>query len=239
MSAWQMKLVYQSANTIYSEYSMDCWSHTYTPVETCFAQGHLISHGGFISSLQFVRTEPATFSCPGQTAQRLCVMRGEFCLRQSVLMRELITGQIFVKGDCALPFPFDWKGELSALNVEPRNGKWVSYLFQIVDLSWVKWKSFMFGGRKRPKRGKKSVRPKFHWNLFNYFSVPVAFFFFPPDMKVSEWQKLYLHLKRYQWKRLTFKGDEVGLGDYKTCAYKPCLNANTLTWIRTCVVHQC
>ncbi len=36
---------------------------------------------------------------------------------------ELITDQIFVKGDGVLPFPFDGKGELSALNVELRNGK--------------------------------------------------------------------------------------------------------------------
>lgn len=75
-------------------------------------------------------------------------------------------------------FPFDGKGELSALNVEPRNGKWVSYLFQTVDLSWVKWKSFMLGGRKRPKRGKKPVRLIFHSGLFNYFLYQSLCFFF-------------------------------------------------------------
>lgn len=77
-----------------------------------------------------------------------------------------------------LPFPFDGKGELSALNVEPRNGKLVSYLFQIVDLSWVKWKSFMLGGRKRPNREKKPVRLKFQSRLFNYFPFQSLFFFF-------------------------------------------------------------
>ena len=178
-------------------------THTHTPVETCIAQGHLISRGGFISPLQFVRTEPATFLCLGQTVQRLSVMWGEFRLWQSVLMCELITGQIFVKGDCALPFPFDWKGELSALNVEPRNGKWVSYLFQIVDLSWVKWKSFMFGGRKRPKRGKKSVRPKFHWNLFNYFWFQSSsFFFFFPGLESQRVAKIIFSFEEISVKKI-------------------------------------
>lgn len=55
-------------------------------------------------------------------------------------MCELITVQIFVKGDCVLwplPFSFEGKGELPALDVELCKWK-ARYLFQIVDLSWVK-----------------------------------------------------------------------------------------------------
>lgn len=40
-----------------------------------------------------------------------------------VSTRKLITDQIFVKGDGVTDFPFDWKGELSALNVEACSGK--------------------------------------------------------------------------------------------------------------------
>lgn len=36
---------------------------------------------------------------------------------------KLITDQIFVKGAGVTDFPFDWKGELSALNVEACSGK--------------------------------------------------------------------------------------------------------------------
>lgn len=137
-----------------------------------FAQGNLISCGFIINLLQ----EPAAFSPLGQAVQHVSLVQREFSHWQSVLMCKLITDQIFVKGDWMRRFPFDGKGELSALNVEPRNGKWVSYLFQIVDLSWVKWKAFMLGGCKRPKR-EKSVGPKFHSQLFNYFSFPLYFFF--------------------------------------------------------------
>lgn len=41
----------------------------------------------------------------------------------SVSTRKLITDQIFVKGDGVTDFPFDWKGELSALNVGACSGK--------------------------------------------------------------------------------------------------------------------
>lgn len=41
----------------------------------------------------------------------------------SVGARKLITDQIFVKGAGVTDFPFDWKGELSALNVEACSGK--------------------------------------------------------------------------------------------------------------------
>lgn len=41
----------------------------------------------------------------------------------SVSTRKLITDQIFVKGDGVTDFPFDWKGELSALNAEACSGK--------------------------------------------------------------------------------------------------------------------
>lgn len=94
---------------------------------------------------------------------------------------EIITGQTFVKGDSVLwPLSLcsDGKGELLALSVELCNGKWERYLFQIVDLSWVKWKSFMLGGRKRPKREKKPVKLKFQPHLYNYFLFLPPFFFF-------------------------------------------------------------
>lgn len=44
-------------------------------------------------------------------------------VRLSVSTHKLITGQIFVKGAGVTDFPFDWKGELSALNVEVCSGK--------------------------------------------------------------------------------------------------------------------
>lgn len=44
-------------------------------------------------------------------------------VRLSVSTRKLITGQIFVKGAGVTDVPFDWKGELSALNVEACSGK--------------------------------------------------------------------------------------------------------------------
>lgn len=147
------------------------------------------------SYIQFVlRAEPNEhFLLLGRTMQHLSLLLREFSLWQSVLMCELITDQIFVKGDCVPPFPFDWKGELSALNVELRSGKWVSYLFQIVDLSWVKWKSFMLEGRKRPTRGRNLSYQSFSRI---YLIIPIPVFFLNSDLKASERQKLHLHLKR-------------------------------------------
>lgn len=99
----------------------------------------------------------------------------ELSLWQSFLICKLITEQIFVKGDCVPPFPFDWKGELSAVKAELRNGKWASYLFQIVDLSWVKWKSFMSERRKRPKRPRNLPYQSFA-QIYTVIYFPIIFF---------------------------------------------------------------
>lgn len=72
--------------------------------------------------------------------------------REFRLWKSVCVQTHFLKGGCMFPFPFDWKGELSALIVELRIGRWVSYLFQIADLSWTKWKAFISEGCKRPKR---------------------------------------------------------------------------------------
>lgn len=110
----------------------------------------------------------------------------------SVSTRKLITDQIFVKGAGVTGFPFDWKGELSALNVEACSGKWVDYLFQTVDLSWVKWRSFMSEGCKGQKREAKrrSVALKSRSHLRNWNSIPDL-----SGMAAGEWFKMQLVFK--------------------------------------------
>lgn len=155
--------------------NVDYYTHTYgTMFHLRMNQPCVMQYRGIISLFLFTQqTEPETFL--RQAVHHLSSVLREFILRQAVHVCKLITDQIFVKGNCVLrPFPFDGKSEPSAMNAELWNGKWVSYLFQTVDLSWVKWKSFMLVERKRPEEEEPAIC-KFQSGLYIYFLFQSCF----------------------------------------------------------------
>ena len=75
----------------------------------------------------------------------------------------------------------------------------------------------MLGGRERPKSEKKPVKLEFQPCLFNYFLFQ-SFFFKLESQRAVKMTFAFEAISVE--KRLTFKGEKVGLGDYTSNAHK-------------------
>lgn len=137
---WQIKLVFHLYNTYLQS---KLWNITHTTIEPCFTSTVVFSIIGALSasSCFMQQPEPETFLHQAMHHLSLCA--------NSLLTRFL--SEVTV---CFDPSPSPLMGKVSCLqwmlNHVIENEWAISFI--LLDLSWVKWKSFMLGERKGQRR---------------------------------------------------------------------------------------